>query len=321
VDVEHALLLVAFGFAFLNGFNDGGALLAIGLGVRTFSPLTGLLVLSAAVMVAPVVLGTQVATTLTSRLVGLEGPSGQLAVLVAVTVAVAVAFSLSRRGLPTSLTLALVGAIAGVGAGSGLPVAWPTIGIVLAFAALAPVVGLLGGWGMVLLLARTGSRAPLHRQVRTWHTLAFGGQCLAYGANDGQKMLAVFAVAAGTVGVDRSVGVVGWQLLVIGVLFLLGAMVGLPRFAGTIGTGVVPTQPPAAAITELSAAGVVLASGAFGSPVSMTQAISGALVGTAMPRGHGRVRWRAAARIGGAWLITLPATFALAAAGAAVLVR
>jgi inorganic phosphate transporter, PiT family len=55
---------------------------------------------------------------------------------------------------------------------------------------------------------------------------------------------------------------------------------------------------------------VVLATGAVGSPVSMTQAVSGALVGTAST--GARVRWREAARLVGAWAATLPAAGVLA---------
>jgi inorganic phosphate transporter, PiT family len=83
--------------------------------------------------------------------------------------------------------------------------------------------------------------------------------------------------------------------------------------AGTMATGMTQLRAPEAAITEVASAGVVLATGALGSPVSMTQAIAGGLVGTSIPRGWGSIRWGEVARVGGAWVITLPATFAVAA--------
>ncbi|HVL99017.1 MAG TPA: inorganic phosphate transporter, partial [Egibacteraceae bacterium] len=55
-------------------------------------------------------------------------------------------------------------------------------------------------------------------------------------------------------------------------------------------------------------------SAAVGAPVSMTQSVAAALVGAGMSYGHRRVRWRAVGRLGLAWLLTLPASAALAAA-------
>jgi PiT family inorganic phosphate transporter len=67
-------------------------------------------------------------------------------------------------------------------------------------------------------------------------------QCVAYGANDGQKMLAVFAVASGPV--IGAVATPPIRMAVIGLLFLVGGVLGLRRFAGSIGGGVVPVRPP-----------------------------------------------------------------------------
>ena len=82
-------------------------------------------------------LTTAVAMTLSERLVDFEGDTGRIALLIAVTAAVVVIAVLGRLGLPTSLTLAIMGAIAGAGWGSGLRIAWATLGIVLALAAIA----------------------------------------------------------------------------------------------------------------------------------------------------------------------------------------
>jgi inorganic phosphate transporter, PiT family len=57
----------------------------------------------------------------------------------------------------------------------------------------------------------------------------------------------------------------------------------------------------------------VLGTGAVGAPVSMTQAVAGGLVGAGGTRGWSRVRWRAAAQLGVAWVLTLPTAFGAAA--------
>lgn len=315
-----ALLVVAVAFAFVNGVNDGGALLSVGLDVRTLRPLTSLLVLTAAVAAAPVLLGTAVATTLTSRLVAFDGPDGPATLLVAVVVAVVVTWSLAARGLPTSLTLAVVGAIAGAGVGAAIPVSWSAVATVLVLAAAAPAAGLVLARGLARVAGAWPSERSLDERTQRWHVTAFGLQCLAYGANDAQKMLAVLAVAAGTAS-REGVPVIAWQLAVVGVAFLVGAAVGLPRVAPTLGGGVVAAHPHEAVVSELSSATVVLATGALGSPVSMTQSISGALVGTGLHRGYARVRWGQVLRLALAWIVTLPAAFVAAALAAAVVVR
>ncbi|HSK22538.1 MAG TPA: inorganic phosphate transporter [Egicoccus sp.] len=306
------LIAVAVAFAFVNGVNDGGALLSVGLSVRGHKPLTGLLVAAAAVAIAPLLVGTRVAETLASRLVSFDGAEGELALGVAIVAAVAVTWLLAARGLPTSLTLAVVGAIAGAGAGGALPVSWGVVWTVLVLAAVAPVAGLAVAWLLSRLVRAWPSKVPLNRRVRRWHPAGFGLQCLAYGANDGQKMLAVLAIAAGTAG-GNGVPVVAWQLATVAAAFLLGAVVGLPRVARTLSSGVVPARPHENVVTEVASATVVLGTGAMGSPVSMTQAITGGLVGSAIGRGLGSVRWQAIARLGMAWLITLPVAFVAAA--------
>lgn len=311
------LLAAAAVFAFVNGVNDGGALLSIGLSVRTVRPLVGLVLLATAVVVAPVLFGTAVATTLATRLVGFEGDDGRAALLVAVAASIAVTLLLARRGLPTSLTLGLVGAMAGVGAGAGIPVAWTLVVVVLLAAAAAPLLGLAMGRALTLLAARLPARKVLLLRVRRWHTIGFLLLCIAYGTNDGQKMLAVFAIAASPV--VGQVDLVAWQLAAVAACFFVGAAVGLPRFALTLGSGVLPIRPTEAATTELSAGAVVLATGVAGAPVSMTQAASGALVGAGVGRGYGAIRWDAAARIGGAWAVTLPCAFVVAAVAAYLL--
>jgi inorganic phosphate transporter, PiT family len=313
-----SLLVAAIAFAVVNGVNDGGSLLSVGLGVRTLRPLQALVLLTISVVVAPAVIGTQVATTLASRLVSFDGRSGEVALAVAVLATVVVIWWLSWRGLPSSLTLALVGAIAGVGAGSDLPVSWRTVGLVLLLAAVAPFVAAAAAWALHRLAAALPERRPLSRRVPPWHSVAFAVLTFAYGANDGQKMLAVLALATGTSAGLASPAV--WQLAAIGAAFAVGAVVGLPRIARSLSAGVTPARPPDVVLTELSSAGVVLGTATIGAPVSMTQAISGALVGTAVTRGPGRIRWRLTSRIGVAWLVTLPASFVLATAAAVLVV-
>lgn len=308
------LLALALAFAVVNGVNDGAALVATGLKVSALPPLAATLLLGGALVVAPLLLGTAVATTLANQLVA--GQGGVRVVTVAVVAAMAVVALLTRLGLPTSLTLALIGALAGAGLGLGEPVAWSTVAFVLAIGLAAPLVGGFASW----LVSRASRLLPVTdagRAIRRAHGAAFGAQCLAYASNDGQKMLAVAAVALGTA--QGGVSLPLPALLGIAALFVAGVAVGLPRVARTLGDGVLPVRPQNAVAAELGSAGSVLASAAVGAPVSMTQAVASGIIGSGISESYRRVRWRSAAQLALAWLVTLPAALLGAlAAGALV---
>lgn len=309
--MEWTLLAVALGFALINGVNDGGALVSMGLRIPSVGAWAALMSLAVAVAVAPLI-STGVAVTFAQRLVRFDGPTGQTALLIATIVAVVVVGVLASRGLPTSLTLAVVGSITGAGLGSDLPVSWRWVGFVLGVAAVAPLLG--AGLAMMVthLFARLPGRGPTHRRILVFHHVAYVGQCLAYGLNDGQKMLAVAGLALGSAAAIADPPI--WLPVTIGAVFLAGAVLGLRRVSGTLGEALAPVRPPVAVVAEAAAAGAVLASTAVNAPVSMTQSLAGALIGgSGASHSYRRVRWAAAARILVAWVLTLPAAVALAA--------
>lgn len=316
--MEIALLVVAGLFAIFCGLNDGATLLVTSLKLTSLRPIVVVLVLAAMVVVVPVVLGTGVATTLAGRLVSFQDAGGRIALLIAVLAACSVVVILSTRGVPTSLTLALIGGIVGAGLGGQLPIAWSWVAAVMLVAALAPLVAMLAAFAVVQLWAWSPLPGRVERQVRHAHRLGVAAQAVAYGSNDGQKMLAVFTLALPAAGVtgDR-ITVTPWVLSATGVLFCAGTLAGARRYGVRLGSGVLPLTPVHAATAQLSSAVVVAGSTAIGAPVSMTQAVTGALVGSGLSQGTGRIRWRHVLGIVGAWVLTLPVAGMLSAAAAA----
>ncbi|MFI9838438.1 anion permease [Nonomuraea sp. NPDC051941] len=308
--MDVAVLIVVAGlFAVVSGVNDGGALLATGLKLPSVRPATGILVLVVLTALVPLVTH-QVAVTFTTRLASFHAPGGRIAMTVAVISALAVVTALSMKGLPTSLTLAVVGGLTGAGLGWGLPVSPGSVLLVLAFGVAAPFVGGLLGWLLVRVLLITITA----RGLRRWHQVGFLLQSLAYAANDGQKMLAVFMIMFGFSGAPLP------YTSLVAVLFGLGTMYGLPKAGRTLGRELIASRPPHGVAAELAAGTAVIACAAVGMPVSMTQAIAGGLIGAGVARGGGRVRWYATGKIVAAWLLTLPAG-ALLGAGLAALVK
>ena len=300
-------------FAVFTGFNDAATLVGVGLRAPGVRPAAAMAVLVAAVAAAPLMVGTAVAATLDQRLVSFDPAEGPAPLLIAVAAAAGVTVTLASRGLPTSLTLAVVGGIAGAGVGGRARVDWTVVAAVLAATVVAPIAGALAALATGRLLAALPTPEGAARRLRWLHPTAFIASCLAYGANDGQKMLAVYAAAHGG-GPDRYAASPGVVALLAG-CFLAGGLLGLRRMAPAVGAALTVTRSDAVVVTEVSGASVVLGTAAIGAPVSMTQSLSGALVGTGLSRGARRVRWRGVLRLGRAWLLTLPAAFLTAAAG------
>ena len=309
------LLAIAFVFAVVNGANDGGAMVASSLKAPGLRPVGSMALLAGALVVVPLVIGTQVASTISTGLVSAPDEALPSLIGAGVVAAMLVAAFLTRRGLPTSLTLAVVGGIVGTGLGAGFAVSWGTVALVLGVGAGAPVLGALLGSVLARATAILGTRRAI-AGFGPVHVGAFGLQSVAYAANDGQKMFAVLAVV-GSQGATSGAPPL-WQLAAVAALFSLGVLVGVRPAAGTLSGGVLRAGPRDEVSAELSSATAVLGSAALGAPVSMTQSLSGALIGAGVRRGYRQVRWRAAASLAAAWVLTLPLSAAAGAAIAAV---
>lgn len=315
-----ALVVVAIGLVWLSGANDGGVMLAMPVRFAARSVVWYVLVLVVAIVVVPALWGVAVARTLVDGLFSGSGPGGQAAFLVGVAAALVVVVVLTNLRLPTSLTLALIGGLAGAAVGAGLPMSWGAIGRVLLIGLAAPVVGGLAGWlfnrGAQLISGWRKSQLILVPLA----TIGFGLMCLAYAANDAQKMTAVAAVTLVALPGGIEILAPGQALpltvtmAVIAALFVAGMMTMVRKVTIKVGFDLAIVRRVDATSAQLAAAGAVLASSAVGVPVSMSQSLAAAVVGAGVSRGSRRVRWNAVAMIAMAWAITLPASVILAAA-------
>ncbi|QBI20191.1 inorganic phosphate transporter [Egibacter rhizosphaerae] len=295
-------LVAALGFVVLNGVNDGGALVAASLKTPVLRPLTVIGLICATLALVPALGAAAVAGTLADGLVPADPSTRRTLLAAGLAACLLVVGLLNRRGLPTSLTLALVGGVVGAGVGAGESVEWSRVGVVVLVGIAAPFVG--GALGLAL----RGLGAIPRSRVRSAHVVTVAGQALAYAANDGQKTYAAMA-AATLAPVGAGVAPPVWMLVVVPVLFGVGAALGVRRARGTLaGGGVLRTRPRDEVAAEAASAVAVLGSSAVGAPVSMTQSIVGSLVGAGLTRGRRHVRWRAAGRLVLAWVLTLPSS-------------
>lgn len=310
--VDNTPLIIASAlFAVITGANDGASLIATNLSSKAMRPLVALGILVVAVVIGPFVLGTAVATTLARGLVGFDASGGAEALVLAVAIAIGVMIVLARLGLPSSVTQALTGAIIGVGIGRGLPVDAGVVGKVLLVLIIAPIVA--GGLGLLfaVLLGRLRPPADMRRHLRRLHAASFLCQCVAYAGNDSQKMIAIFAVASGTI--SATVQVVAPVQVAIGILFFAGTLMGVSGLGNRVGR-LLPIRPLNAISAGFGSSVAVLGSALLGSPVSMAQSTASALVGSETHLvTYRRIRWEQAVRILSTWVTTLPTALGLAA--------
>ena len=310
------LVGVACAYGVTAGFNDGGNLLASLTAGRVLSPGLALLLLAVGVPLGPLLLGTAVARTVGTRIVDLQA-QGAGSYVAIVLVAVAVVLLSWHWRLPTSMTLALVGAMVGwtVAAGSGGQVHWGSVELVGAgMVASVLVAALAAGLGFQALHRLLGTVA--HRRVLALaraQVVAGLVQAVAYGANDLEKTIGLVGVAE-VMGSSRG-GIAFNGALPIGAAvlsFLTGTVVGGRRLARRVGSGVVRVRPLQGMVEQFAAGSVVAALALGGIPVSTTQAIDGALVGVGVGERASAVRWGMVRGMLGSWLITPPLAFALA---------
>lgn len=305
-----ALLVAALAFAVVHGTNTGATLLATGVALRSVSLPLGLAIMTAGVAIAPFVVGTAVAGTVANDMVESGSADGRTGMLVAVIVTILVIAALSRLRVPTSLTLALVGAIAGYGFGAREEVHWDVVLKVLLMMAVAPLIGALLAALVTRVIAPMVPSSNAGRSLRIVHVGAFSLLSFAYGSNDAQKMLAVIAIAAGTA--HGSVPAVPWQIAACSALFALGTLLGVGRMSRTVSRGILPARPLDMVSAETATAAAMLISTTVGAPTGLAQTLAGGLIGSGASQGTRRVRWREVSRIITAWMVTLPVSFLLA---------
>jgi len=237
-----------------------------------------------------------------------QGPVGFVLVVAAPMVVVLFSW---RLGVPTSMTLALVGAMIGwaLTAAQHGAIHWAGVTRVLVGIPASVV-----GGGLLAMLTYRVVRAVLgtrsHASVISlarWQFVTAAAQALAYGANDMEKTVGLFAVSVSIPAAAAPASFSGaGPLFASFAMFYAGALLGGWRVARRIGFGVLKVRPMQALSQQLASGATVSALAFAGAPVSMTQTIDGGLVGVGAALRVSAIRWGIVRQMVGSWLLTLP---------------
>jgi inorganic phosphate transporter, PiT family len=311
------LILVALTFDYINGFHDAANSIATVVSTRVLSPAKAVIWAAFFNFVAAFGFGTAVAKTIGSGMIDIH----------AVTFAVifsglmgAIVWDLITwyYGLPTSSSHALIGGYAGAAIAHGgfgviLPAGWTKT---LIFIVLAPTIGMALGFTLMVSILWIFHRVAPSRVDKLFRRLQLVSAALyslGHGANDAQKTMGIISGVLFTAGYISTFHIPIWVVLSAHGAIALGTLSGGWRIIHTMGSKITRLQPVGGFAAETAGAVSLFMATALGVPVSTTHTITGAIVGVGATRRLSAVRWGIAGRIVWAWILTIPASAAIAA--------
>jgi len=313
------IIFVALVFDFINGFHDAANSIATVVSTRVLTPLQAVVWAAFFNFVAAFGFGVSVARTV-GRGVVETSVVDQWVILAGLVGAIVWDLMTWYWGLPTSSSHALIGGFAGAAvakAGTGALVVSGLVKIGI-FMILAPLIGLVVGFTMMLLMVRTFSAATpgrVDRVFRRGQLVSAAAYSLGHGTNDAQKTMGIIAVLLFSTGhLGPEFYVPFWVVLSAHAALGLGTMAGGWRIVKTMGMRITKLRPIGGFSAETAGAITLIGTAIGGIPVSTTHTISGAIMGVGALQRFSAVRWGVAGRIVWAWIFTIPASAAVAAA-------
>jgi PiT family inorganic phosphate transporter len=315
----YVTLFVALAFDFVNGFHDAANSIATVVATRVLSPRFAVAWAAFFNFAAAFFFGTAVAKMVGKDVVDINLVTVPV-VLAGLTGAITWNLITWWLGLPSSSSHALVGGYAGaafIKAGLG---ALKMAGIlkIVAFIVIAPMIGMaLGLFNQIVVswIVRNSSPAKLIPVFKKLQLVSSAVYSFSHGTNDAQKTMGIiFALLlAGNVpaqlwGYDASQPDVipFWIEIVCYTTIACGTLFGGFKIVKTMGSKLTKLDPMHGFCAETGGGVTILAVSALGIPVSTTQTITGAIIGTGIAGGLNSVRWIVARRILWAWILTIP---------------
>jgi PiT family inorganic phosphate transporter len=310
---------VALFFDFVNGFHDSANAIATVVGTRVLRPLYAVGIAAVANFAGPFIFGTAVAQTVGK---GIIQPSFSTVDVIFAGLIGAIIWDLVTWyfGLPSSSSHALIGGLIGSAllAGGTSALVLPGIEKTLTFIVISPTLGFCSAFGIAIIIMYLFRRYTASYVNKIFGRLQICSSIffsLTHGANDGQKTMGVITALLISGGMldSTSFSVPIEVILASAIAIALGTFFGGWRIVKTMAFKLTSLRPYQGFCAE-TGGGVILTSMAWlGIPVSTTHAIAGAIMGVGATKRLSAVRWGVGKRIVYAWIITIPASAAVAA--------
>src|SRR5919206_2013788 len=245
----YAVIAIALGFDFTNGFHDAANSIATVVATRVLTPRLAVLWAAVFNFIAFLVFHTAVAKTIAGGVVDQKVLS--IGVVFAGLIG-AITWNLVTYylGLPSSSSHALVGGIVGAAvAKSGFSaVISDGLSKIAVFIVLSPLIGLAAAFIVMVVVLRLSGRSRnvdrLNRRFRRLQLFSAGAYSLGHGGNDAQKTMGIIlALLIATHKVPPNSDVPLWVVLSAHTAIALGTLSGGWRVVHTLGARITKLQP------------------------------------------------------------------------------
>ncbi|MGA2247517.1 MAG: inorganic phosphate transporter [Verrucomicrobiota bacterium] len=344
------VIFVALVFTYINGFHDTANSIATVVSTKVLSPRQAVL-LAAVTNLIGAFFGSAVALTIATGLVDAQVATMPV-LCCALIGAIVWNLLTWWSGLPSSSSHGLIGGLCGAvlaashnrwstiiwsvpnpqhwWKGQGIlwkvifpMVASPAIGFLVGFLVMALLFFLLRDWKPVTVNRTFGVLQLFSASYMGW----------AHGTNDAQKTMGLIALAlvGGTVSgkfdslpdwlsflkmsapaAGQPLHIASWIKVLCALTMCAGTAAGGWRIIRTLGHKMVRLQPVNGFAAEATGATVLFTAATFGMPVSTTHVITASIMGVGCAKGPKALKLNVVERILWAWVLTLPASGAIA---------
>jgi PiT family inorganic phosphate transporter len=313
------IIFVALCFDFTNGFHDSANSISTVVSTKVLSPQKAVVFAAFFNFIAAFGFGVAVANTI-SNIIQLEYVQTDLVPYIILgALAGAIGWNLITWyfALPTSSSQALIGGLTGAGisaAGIGA-IKLSTLGLVILFMIISPIIGFIGGFLfmiIVLWVTRGIVKQKAEKGFRRLQLVSAAAYSFSHGTNDAQKTMGIITPLLFSIGYygasvnPNHLPVPYWVILISYSAIALGTLLGGWRIVKTMGFGITRLRPVDGFAAETAGSATILGSSILGIPVSTTQIICTSIMGVGTTGGAGMVRWGVARSIAWAWILTIP---------------
>ena len=322
------VIFIALLFDFFNGMHDAANSIATVVSTRVLSPRWAVIWAAffnfIAFIIFHYIFKTNVAETIGTGVVNHNIAINIPVIAAALVGAIAWNIFTWRVGLPVSSSHALVGGLLGAAithAGSFSVVIMGSyrsglLGICL-FILLSPLLGLVLGFlfmKLVQLLFQNFTPSKVDKYFRKLQLFSAACYSVGHGGNDAQKTMGIITILLVTSGRLKGEFIVPWWVVLACYAAMgLGTLMGGWRIVKTMGQRITHLQPVGGFCAETGGAVMLFVATFLGIPVSTTHTITGSIIGVGATKRLSAVRWGVAQRVVWAWVLTIPASAAVAA--------
>ena len=305
------MFFLAAVYGYLNGQYGSASIVSTMISSRSIGPRLALWLAAAGMFLGPFVLGTAVATTISSDFIR-HDTIDETAVIAALAGAILWCSLMLWLKLPISISQALIGGLIGavaIGFGGQAIQVGGLIKILIGLF-LSPLLGLVGGFFAVIISYALSANATPHlnRWFQRGQVLISFFMALSFGSNDGQKLMGIIVLGLVSAGMTRSY-VVPLEVIIFSAVALgIGTAMGGWRLIHTMGGKFYKIRPIHGFGAQVASTAVIWGSGVMGWPVSGSQVVTSAILGAGSADRIRKVRWGIAQQILVGWLLTIPAS-------------